>query len=64
MSVIRSAVALMLIGTLAVHAQAAVDGYWLNVPGKSPYCPNCGVPRGDIGAQFLNLYRHWLDAHR
>jgi hypothetical protein len=35
--------------------RSVVNGYWLNVPGSSPECPNCGTPRGDIAVQFLQL---------
>ncbi len=31
-----------------------VDGYWLNVPMKSEYCPNCGEFRPDIAIDFLH----------
>jgi hypothetical protein len=29
------------------------DGYWLNIPGKSSYCPSCGAPRPAIGYYLL-----------
>jgi hypothetical protein len=35
--------------------RAFVQGYWLNVPAASAACPDCGAPRGDIAAAFLNL---------
>jgi hypothetical protein len=51
------------IGTNAVSRQqlysaylsmvGKADGYWLNIPGKSSYCPNCGAPRPAIGYYLL-----------
>ena len=40
----------------AISVADVVDGYWLNIPGKSPYCPSCTTPRGDIGARFLEKF--------
>jgi hypothetical protein len=30
-----------------------VDGFWLNIPLRSPYCPSCGSGRPDIAVQVL-----------
>lgn len=39
----------------AVDATRGVaDGYWLNIPVKSEYCPNCGDFRPDIALDFLH----------
>jgi hypothetical protein len=42
---------------LAYQATAGslVSGYWLNIPGQSPYCPSCGVPQPQVAVDFLNL---------
>ncbi|MDQ2800102.1 MAG: hypothetical protein M3Y13_10715 [Armatimonadota bacterium] len=32
-----------------------VAGYWLNVPGKSPYCPTCGTPHPEVALSFLQM---------
>jgi hypothetical protein len=38
----------------AVRAtQDTVDGYWLNIPRRSPECPNCTAARPDIAVAFL-----------
>lgn len=38
----------------AVLATAAtVDGYWLNIPGRSPYCPRCGRPQAALAVELL-----------
>jgi hypothetical protein len=30
------------------------DGFWLNIPSKSPYCPRCSQkPRADLAVEFL-----------
>jgi hypothetical protein len=42
--------------TAAESVSDVVDGYWLNIPGKSPYCPTCGQPAGDVGAEFLQKF--------
>lgn len=34
--------------------RSTVNGYWLNIPQASPYCPACGQARPDIAVQFLN----------
>jgi hypothetical protein len=31
----------------------AVDGYWLNIPGRGPRCPTCGPARPDVGIAAL-----------
>jgi hypothetical protein len=31
-----------------------VDGYWLNIPGRGPRCPDCNPLRPDIGAEVLS----------
>jgi len=30
-----------------------VDGYWLNIPARSPYCPSCGDPRPQVAVGLL-----------
>jgi len=36
-----------------------VDGYWLNVPAPSPYCPRCSEFRPDIAIEVLHrIERH------
>jgi hypothetical protein len=35
-------------------SRSAVDGYWLNIPGKGPRCPTCNAPRPDIGIEVLS----------
>ncbi|MGH3069588.1 MAG: hypothetical protein ACRDMI_13505 [Streptosporangiaceae bacterium] len=38
----------------AIHAtRGAVDGYWLNIPGRGPRCPTCNSPRPDVGQAVL-----------
>lgn len=34
-------------------SQSAVEGYWLNIPGPGPRCPNCHAPQPTIGATVL-----------
>ena len=34
-----------------------VTGYWMNVPGKSPYCPTCGTPHPEVAIAFLKMLR-------
>lgn len=34
-------------------SQSAVQGYWLNIPGPGPRCPNCHAPQPAIGATVL-----------
>jgi hypothetical protein len=34
-------------------SQSAVDGYWLNIPGRSPRCPTCNAARPDVGIAAL-----------
>lgn len=36
-----------------VSTHDAVNGYWLNIPGRGSYCPTCGAPRPDIAAGLL-----------
>jgi hypothetical protein len=31
----------------------AVDGYWLNIPGRGPRCPTCGPAAPDVGIAAL-----------
>jgi hypothetical protein len=31
----------------------AMEGYWLNIPGRGPLCPACHSPRPDIGIEVL-----------
>jgi hypothetical protein len=40
---------------LAVVTRSAgtVDGYWLNIPGQSPYCPKCGEPQPGVAVELL-----------
>jgi hypothetical protein len=33
-----------------------VDGYWLNVPGVSPQCPNCGQVDAGPAVSFIESY--------
>jgi hypothetical protein len=32
-----------------------VNGYWLNVPGTSSYCPSCGTPHPEVAIGFLQM---------
>lgn len=34
-------------------SESVVDGYWLNIPGPGPRCPNCNAPQPQIGAAVL-----------
>jgi hypothetical protein len=36
--------------------RSLVDGYWLNVPGQSPQCPNCGQVDAGPAVSFLESY--------
>ena len=36
--------------------RSLVDGYWLNVPGVSPQCPNCGQVDAGPAVSFLESY--------
>jgi hypothetical protein len=39
-----------------VHATlGTVQGYWLNIPGQSPYCPSCGTPQPQVAQGLLQL---------
>jgi hypothetical protein len=29
------------------------DGFWLNIPGQSTQCPNCGTPQPKLGVELL-----------
>lgn len=33
--------------------RSIADGYWLNLSGKSTYCPNCVAPKPQLAAQLL-----------
>jgi len=33
--------------------KAIADGYWLNIPGQSAYCPQCGTPQPKVGLYLL-----------
>lgn len=38
--------------------RSVVNGYWLNIPGKSKYCPSCSTPDASPALSFLgHLYR-------
>jgi hypothetical protein len=39
----------------AQSTRSNVSGWWLNVPGRSRYCPNCGAPAPSIAVSFLRL---------
>jgi hypothetical protein len=40
--------------TAAIQAsRAAVDGYWLNIPGNGPRCPTCHAAQPDVGIAVL-----------
>ena len=40
--------------TAAMRASwPAVDGYWLNIPGRGPRCPTCNLIRPDVGIEAL-----------
>jgi hypothetical protein len=34
-------------------SESVVDGYWLNIPGPGPRCPNCNAPQPQVGATVL-----------
>lgn len=34
-------------------SRPAVDGYWLNIPGRGPRCPTCHPARPDVGIEAL-----------
>lgn len=34
-------------------SESDVDGYWLNIPGPGPRCPDCNAPQPQIGATVL-----------
>lgn len=34
-----------------------VSGYWLNIPGRSAYCPRCGTPQPRVTAGLLSRLR-------
>ena len=36
--------------------RSLVDGYWLNVPGTSPQCPDCGQVHAGPAVSFLESY--------
>ena len=36
--------------------RSLVDGYWLNVPGVSPQCPNCGQVDAGPAVSFIESY--------
>jgi hypothetical protein len=36
--------------------RSLVDGYWLNIPGQSPQCPNCGQVDAGPAVSFLESY--------
>lgn len=41
--------------TAAIQAtRAAVDGYWLNIPGSGPRCPGCHAGQPGLGAAVLS----------
>jgi hypothetical protein len=41
--------------TAAIQAsRAAVDGYWLNIPGSGPRCPGCNAGQPELGAAVLS----------
>jgi hypothetical protein len=40
--------------TAAILAtRAAVDGYWLNIPGRGARCPTCNPPRPQVALEVL-----------
>ncbi len=36
--------------------RSLVNGYWLNIPGQSPQCPNCGQVAAGPAVSFLESY--------
>jgi len=36
--------------------RSTVDGYWLNIPGQSPQCPNCGQVDAGPAVSFLESF--------
>ena len=34
-------------------ARGHVDGFWLNIPARSPACPRCGTPHAGVAAKLL-----------
>ena len=37
----------------ALSVLDAVEGFWLNIPGKGRYCPRCSDPKPELAVQFL-----------
>ncbi|MGO8870040.1 MAG: hypothetical protein ACLQPH_01315 [Acidimicrobiales bacterium] len=42
--------------SVVAATKSLVDGYWLNVPGASPQCPNCGQVDAGPAVSFLKSY--------
>jgi hypothetical protein len=42
--------------------RSLVDGYWLNIPGQSPQCPDCGQVDAGPAVSFLESYAATLGA--
>ncbi len=42
--------------SVVATTRSLVDGYWLNVPGVSPQCPNCGQVDAGPAVSFLESY--------
>jgi hypothetical protein len=36
-----------------IATQDIVEGYWLNIPGNSPYCPKCTAPNPQLAVDYL-----------
>jgi hypothetical protein len=42
--------------SVVAATRSLVDGYWLNIPGQSPQCPNCGQVDAGPAVSFLESY--------
>jgi hypothetical protein len=42
--------------SVVAATRSLVDGYWLNVPGQSPQCPDCGQVDAGPAVSFLESY--------
>jgi hypothetical protein len=42
--------------SVVAATRSLVSGYWLNIPGQSPQCPNCGQADAGPAVTFLESY--------